>query len=61
MAVVGYNFHTNSKHSVSTLIKNLLSCIKLPAVYYFSSKVKEMAHMAQERQPRSVTSVEKTH
>ena len=61
MAVVAYNFHLFSKHSESTLFKNLLSCIKLPAVYYFSSKVKEMAHVAHERQARGETSVEKTH
>ena len=49
MAVVAYNFHTNPKHSESTL----LSCIKLPAVSNFQSKVKEIEHVAHERQTRS--------
>ena len=53
MAVVAYNFHTNSKHSKSTLFKNLLSCIKSPTVSNFQSKVKDMAHVADERQARS--------
>ena len=35
------------------LFKNLLSFIQLPAVSYFSSKVKEIAHVAHERQARS--------
>ena len=43
MAVVAYNFHTNSQHSESTLFKNNLSCIKLPTISNFQSKVKEMA------------------
>ena len=50
---MAYNFHTNSKHSESTLFKNSLSCIKLPTVSSLSSKVKEMAHVAHERQGRS--------
>ena len=49
MAVVAYNFHTNSKHSESTL----LSCTKLPAVSNFQSEVKEIERVAQERQARS--------
>ena len=53
MAVVAYNFHTNPKHSESTLFNNLLSCIKLPAVSNFQSKVKEIEHVSQERQARS--------
>ena len=43
MAVVAYNFHTNSQHSESTLFKNHLSCIELPTISNFQSKVKEMA------------------
>ena len=53
MAVVAYNFHTNSKHSESTLFKNLLSCAKLPAVSNFQSEVKEIERVAHERQARS--------
>ena len=53
MAVVAYNFHTNSKHSESTLFKNHLSGIKLPTVSNFQSKVKEMAYVALEHQARS--------
>ena len=49
MAVVAYNFHTNSKHSESTL----LSCTKLPAVSNFQSEVKEIERVAHERQARS--------
>ena len=49
MAVVAYNFHTNPKHSESTL----LSCIKLPAVSNFQSKVKAIELIAHERQARS--------
>ena len=51
--MVAYNFHTNLKHSESTLFNNLLSCIKLPAVSNFQSKVKEIEHVAHERQARS--------
>ena len=49
------NFHTNSKHQIkeSTLFKNLLSCIKLQTVSNFQSKVKEIEHVAHERQSRN--------
>ena len=40
-------------HSESTLFNNLLSCNKLPAVSNFQSKVKEIEHVAHERQARS--------
>ena len=40
---MAYNFHTNSKHSESTLFKNFLSCIILSTVSNFQSKVNEMA------------------
>ena len=53
MAVVAYNFHTNWKQSEPTHFKNLLSCIKLSAVSNFQSKVKEIEHVAHERQARS--------
>ena len=53
MAVVAYNFHTNWKQSEPTHFKNLLSCIKLPAVSSFQSKVKAIELIAHERQARS--------
>ena len=53
MAVVAYNSDTNSKHSESTLFKNHLSCIKLPTVSNFQSKVKAIELIAHERQARS--------
>ena len=53
MAVVAYNFHTNWKQSEPTHFKNLLSCIELPAVSSFQSKVKAIELIANERQARS--------
>ena len=41
--VVAYKFHTNLKHSESTLFKNFLSCIILSTVSNFRSKVSDMA------------------
>ena len=55
MAVVAYNFHTNSKHSEFTLFKNFLSCIIiLSTVLIFSQKLMRWhAHVTHERQARS--------
>ena len=60
MAVVAYNFHTNWKQSEPTHFKNLLSCIKLPAVSSFQSKVKAIEIIAHERQQEAKTSAEKS-